>query len=39
VAGVARESEMKVYLLRLALSWMQASTSDEHVLEERSGWM
>jgi len=26
---------MKVYLLRLALSWMQAATSaDERVLEE-----
>jgi hypothetical protein len=35
LAEAASEPEMKVYLLRLALSWMQAATSaDERVLEE-----
>ena len=35
LAEAASELEMKVYLLRLALSWMQAATSaDERVLEE-----
>ena len=35
LAEAASEPEMKVYLLRLALCWMQAATSaDERVLEE-----
>ena len=35
LAEAASEPEMKVYLLRLALSWMQAAASaDERVLEE-----
>ena len=35
LAEASSEPEMKVYLLRLALSWMQAATSaDECVLEE-----
>jgi hypothetical protein len=35
LAEAASEPEVKVYLMRLALSWMQAATSpDEHVLEE-----
>ena len=34
LADAASEPEMKVYLLRLALSWMQAATSaDERLLE------
>jgi hypothetical protein len=37
LAEAASEPEMKVYLLRLALCWMQAATSaDERVLAERS---
>jgi len=35
LAETASEPEMKVYLMRLALSWLQAATSaDEGVLEE-----
>ena len=35
LAEAASEPEMKVYLLRLALSWMQTAISaDERVLEE-----
>ena len=34
-SGIVIEPEMKVYLLRLALSWMQAATSaDERAREE-----
>jgi hypothetical protein len=35
LAEAASDPEMKVYLMRLALSWMQSATSaDERVLEE-----
>jgi hypothetical protein len=35
LAEAASETEMKVYLMRLALSWMQSATSaSERVLED-----